>query len=45
MIADVAFTLHQPIPVLEAMELDDLMAWHAQAFRINKLLQGSEGPT
>ena len=38
MIAEVAATLHQPIPVLEAMEVDDLMAWHRQAFRINKLI-------
>ena len=43
MIAEVAFTLHQPIPVLEAMEVDDLMAWHRQAIRINKLL--NERPT
>lgn len=42
MIADIAFTLHQPIPVLEAMEVGDLMAWHRQAIRINKLL--SEKP-
>lgn len=39
--AEVAATLCQPIPVLEAMEVDDLMAWHRQAFRINKL--NSEG--
>lgn len=44
MIAEVAATLYQPIPVLEAMEADDLMAWHRQAIRINKL-RSSEGST
>lgn len=43
MIAEVAATLHQPIPVLEAMTVDDLLAWHRQAHRINKLI--NEGPT
>lgn len=41
MIADIACTLHQPLPVVEAMELDDLMAWHRQAIRINKALSGT----
>ena len=38
MIAEIAWTLHQPIPVLEAMGPEDLMAWHRQAVRINKLI-------
>lgn len=36
--ADLAFVFHWPPSELGAMEVDDLMAWHAQAIRINKLI-------
>lgn len=39
--AEVAAVLHQPLPLLMDMEIDELMAWHAQAARIEKLRSGS----
>ena len=35
--ADLAATFHWPPGELLAMSVDDLLAWHRQAIRINKL--------
>lgn len=40
MAAEVAAVLHQPLPLLLAMPLDELAMWHAQAARIEKLRHG-----
>lgn len=42
--AELAFTFHWPPGELEAMEVADLLAWHAQAARINKLQQQGNPP-
>lgn len=42
--AEVAAVLNQPLPVLLDMDIDELLAWHAEAARIEKLRSGSPGP-
>ena len=36
--AEVAYTFHFGLAELEALDMDELMAWHLQAARIHKQL-------
>lgn len=38
--ADVAYTFHFPPSELLAMEVDELVLWHGQIERINRLVNG-----
>ena len=40
MIAETAFTLHVPLSELLDMDLQELLAWHREAARINDKLKG-----
>jgi len=40
-VAEVAAVLHQPLPLLLDMEVHELLAWHREAARIEKLRHGS----
>lgn len=39
--AEVAYTFHWALADLEALEVDELLRWYAQAARINKLINGT----
>lgn len=40
--ADIAVIMMQPIPILEAMELEDLGFWHAKAIDRYNRMNGKE---